>query len=216
MMAAQAMDAKRRAQARVAAQRTRILQAAEKCFVERGFHAASMATIAQTAAMSPGLIYRYFHSKSEIILAIIERQLETARERIGALHGANDLAASLADSFQAAEQDDCEQISAPLFLEMSAEATRDPQIGAAMHAFDATVRGDLAGVLTRSRERGGYGLPAPLAEARALMLLCLIEGLKVREAREPGLDRGLLETALADILAMLLAPLAPGGADLRP
>lgn len=215
-MAAQAMDAKRRAQARVAAQRTRILQAAEKCFVERGFHAASMATIAQTAAMSPGLIYRYFHSKSEIILAIIERQLETARERIGALHGANDLAANIADSFHATEQDDCEQISAPLFLEMSAEATRDPQIGAAMHAFDATVRGDLAGVLTRSREQGGYGLPAPLAEARALMLLCLIEGLKVREAREPGLDRGLLETALADILAMLLAPLAPGGADLRP
>lgn len=215
-MAAQAMDAKRRAQARVAAQRTRILQAAEKCFVERGFHAASMATIAQTAAMSPGLIYRYFHSKSEIILAIIERQLETARERIGALHGANDLAANIADSFHAAEQDDCEQISAPLFLEMSAEATRDPQIGAAMHAFDATVRGDLAGVLTRSREQGGYGLPKPLAERRALMLLCLIEGLKVREAREPGLDRGLLETALADILAMLLAPLAPGGADLRP
>lgn len=216
MMAAQAMDAKRKAQARVAAQRTRILQAAEKCFVERGFHATSMATIAQTAAMSPGLIYRYFRSKSEIILAIIERQLETARERIGALHGANDLAANLADSFHAAEQDDCEQISAPLFLEMSAEATRDPQIGAAMHAFDATVRGDLAGVLARSREQDGYGLPAPLAEARALMLLCLIEGLKVREAREPGLDRGLLETALADILAMLLAPLAPGGADLRP
>lgn len=215
-MAAQAMDAKRRAQARVAAQRTRILQAAEKCFVERGFHAASMATIAQTAAMSPGLIYRYFHSKSEIILAIIERQLETARERIGALHGANDLAANIADSFHAAEQDDCEQISAPLFLEMSAEATRDPQIGAAMHDFDATVRGDLAAVLSRSRAQGGYGLPAPLAEARALMLLCLIEGLKVREAREPGLDRGLLETALADILAMLLAPLAPGGADLRP
>ncbi len=215
-MAAQAMDAKRRAQARVAAQRTRILQAAEKCFVERGFHAASMATIAQTAAMSPGLIYRYFHSKSEIILAIIERQLETARERIGALHGANDLAANIADSFHAAEQDDCEQISAPLFLEMSAEATRDPQIGAAMHDFDATVRGDLAAVLTRSREQGGYGLPEPLAERRALMLLCLIEGLKVREAREPGLDRGLLETALADILAMLLAPLAPGGADLRP
>ena len=215
-MAAQAMDAQRRAQARVAAQRTRILQAAEKCFVERGFHAASMATIAQTAAMSPGLIYRYFHSKSEIILAIIERQLETARERIGALHGANDLAANIADSFHAAEQDDCEQISAPLFLEMSAEATRDPQIGAAMHDFDATVRGDLAAVLSRSRAQGGYGLPAALAEARALMLLCLIEGLKVREAREPGLDRGLLETALADILAMLLAPLAPGGADLRP
>lgn len=47
-------------------QRQRILAAARRCFVERGFHAASMATIADTAEMSQGLIYRYFESKNAI------------------------------------------------------------------------------------------------------------------------------------------------------
>ena len=50
MMAEDAMETACRSGARAAAQRTRILQAAQKCFVEHGFHAASMATIAQTAA----------------------------------------------------------------------------------------------------------------------------------------------------------------------
>ena len=59
---------------RACAQRERILDAAQKCFVSHGFHAAGMALIAETANMSPGLIYRYFDSKSTIILAIIERQ----------------------------------------------------------------------------------------------------------------------------------------------
>ena len=49
--------------ARADAQRSRILAAAEKCFVQQGFHAASMASIATTAGMSPGLIYRYFPGK---------------------------------------------------------------------------------------------------------------------------------------------------------
>lgn len=218
MMSAPGIEAARQAAARAAAQRTRILQAAQKCFVERGFHAASMATIAQTAAMSPGLIYRYFRSKNEIILAIIEQQLEMARGRIGALHAAEDLAARIADSFHApvGEQNGDEPISAPLFLEMSAEATRDPQIGAAMLAFSRTVRDDLSRLLARRRGDGGYGLPGSLAHGRALMLLCLIEGLRVREAVEPQLDRELLEFALADILRLLLAPLAQDGADLRP
>ncbi|MGD8359415.1 MAG: helix-turn-helix domain-containing protein, partial [Lysobacterales bacterium] len=68
------------------AQRERILSAAQACFVESGFHAASMANIAETAEMSPGLIYRYFESKNAIILAIIDKQLTVLRRRIRELH----------------------------------------------------------------------------------------------------------------------------------
>ena len=42
---------------RARAQRERILRAAKRCFVEHGFHAASIADIARTAEMSAGLIY---------------------------------------------------------------------------------------------------------------------------------------------------------------
>lgn len=189
---------------RATAQRQRILHAAQKCFVEHGFHAASMATIAQTAGMSPGLIYRYFRSKSEIILAIIERQLEAARQRIGELHGSSDLAAAMAGSFNAAPEDGDERINAPLFLEMSAEATRDPQIGAAMRLSDAAIRNVIVEVLMRSREEGGFGVSKASAAERALLLTCIFEGLRVREAREPDLDRKLLQAALARVLAAIL------------
>jgi len=192
---------------RAEAQRSRILRAARQCFVEKGFHAASMAAIAQAADMSPGLIYRYFKSKNEIILAIIEHQLGLARARIGELHGAEDLAAGITRAFQATAEAGDQGISAPLFLEMSAEATRDPQIAAAIREFDSTVRADIEHVLSRSAKQGGYGLAAGSAAAgRALLLVCLLDGLKVREAREPHLDRKLLHAALTQLLNELLTP----------
>ena len=69
---------------RAEAQRERILAAAHKCFAERGFHAASMASIAETAEMSPGLIYRYFAGKAEITQGTVNdtivKAIETAKE----------------------------------------------------------------------------------------------------------------------------------------
>ena len=70
---------------RAQAQRDRILNAAQQCFIRHGFHAAGMAGIAQAAQMSPGLIYRYFDNKNAIILAIIERQLAEKRANIDSL-----------------------------------------------------------------------------------------------------------------------------------
>src|SRR3546814_21159289 len=71
-----------KATARIEAQRERILLAAQECFIQHGFHAESMASIAETAGMSAGLIYRYFENKNAIILAIVERQLEMLRNDI--------------------------------------------------------------------------------------------------------------------------------------
>ena len=80
---------------RAVRQRERILDAAEMCFIQSGFHGASMAHIATTAGMSPGLIYRYFDSKSAIVKAIIERHLESEHyKKIGQLHSAEDVSRS--------------------------------------------------------------------------------------------------------------------------
>lgn len=195
-----------KAQARARAQRGRILAAARTCFVNSGFHAASMAQIAETAGMSPGLIYRYFDSKSAIILAIIEDQLEVARKRIRGLRADRDLVAGILDHLKGRGEGAEESMSPALFLEMSAEASRDPQIGAALRKFDATVRAEVGGWLAQSREKGGYGLPPAVAERRALMLVCLIGGLKVREAHDPAFDDELLRRALEETVAALVAP----------
>jgi hypothetical protein len=47
--------------------RTEIIQAALDLIVERGFHGASMAMIAEKAAVGAGTIYHYFESKEALI-----------------------------------------------------------------------------------------------------------------------------------------------------
>ena len=84
---------------RADAQRDRILCAAQKCFIEHGFHAASMASIADAAQMSAGLMYRYFDNKNAIVLAIIERQIEEKRSAIRQLHS-TEIAARLLQIFE--------------------------------------------------------------------------------------------------------------------
>lgn len=189
-------DPATKAETRTQAQRDRILSAAQSCFVQRGFHAASMATIAETAGMSPGLIYRYFENKNAIILAIIEHQLDVARRRIRQMRVSDHLAAAIVEYFDQHDADPDNSMSAALFLEMSAEATRDSQIAAAVSRFDVAVRSELSDWLGRARACGGYGLSPDIVAERAFLLVCLIEGLKARKAREPDLDRAFLRRAL--------------------
>src|SRR5690606_35645736 len=95
-----------------------------------------MASIAATAGMSAGLIYRYFESKREIILAIIERQLVERRANIATLAAEPALEQRIKELFLAWRNADPGVINAALFLEMSAEASRDPKIAAALMHSD--------------------------------------------------------------------------------
>ena len=195
-------DPATRAATHAEAQRDRILSAAQRCFVEHGFHAASMANIAESSGMSAGLIYRYFHSKQEIILAIIERQLDQRRADIARLSHSSDLVAGAVDLF--VQWRDADQRAA-LFLEMTAEASRNPQIAEALRKADLVSRDDFRSWLTRSAEHGGLGLPNDLTEPRAIALQSLVEGLAIRAVREPDLDPETLRAALAQVIPQLLS-----------
>lgn len=194
-----------RIDARAEAQRHRILAAAQKCFIEYGFHAASMAMIADTAEMSAGLIYRYFKSKSEIIQAIIERQLEVIRTELAQVQvSSTDLAESIIDSLSEGASADEDSMTGVLFMEISAQATRDPQTATALAEFDAALRTEIGNWLSGSRAQGGRGLPKDTLQARALLFTCLLQGIKMRLIREPKIDKALFKKALNLILPALL------------
>lgn len=53
-----------------------IIEAAKKCVAEKGFHAASVAMIANEAKINVGQMYRYFNSKESIVEAISEQVFE--------------------------------------------------------------------------------------------------------------------------------------------
>lgn len=204
----QATSRSNNADARAEAQRERILLASQQCFIQHGFHGASMASIAETAGMSAGLIYRYFNSKSDIILAIVQEQLKFLRDDL-LMNRKVDLATEIVGRFGTANARLEQGMNASLLLEISAEATRDPRVAAALDEFDTTLRSGLAAWLMRAPESGGLGLPPALAPARALLLQCMVEGLKVRETREPDLDRELLLTAVREFAGLVTSGANP-------
>ena len=185
---------------RAQVQRERILNAAHDCFVKHGFHAASMAMLADAAGMSPGLIYRYFDSKNAIILAIIELQLENSRANIRSLHCAPDFTAAAFETFNRWRTNDPRLMNAALLLEISAEAPRNPALAAALRANDQAIREELANWLAASVADGGKGLPPGLARIRAITLQIFMEGLAMRALREPDLSQEALKAVLDDFL----------------
>jgi AcrR family transcriptional regulator len=185
-----------KAGSRADAQRDRILCAALKCFIEEGFHAASMASIADVAQMSVGLIYRYFENKQAIVLAIVERQLEEKRTLIRQLQSSAQLTDDLVKAFASWCVPGPGSMSVALFLEMSAEATRNPEIAAALLRSDALTRAEFQDWLCRSRAQGGMEMPRDVAAIRALSMRLIVDGLALRAAREPGLDLDQLRRAL--------------------
>ena len=191
---------------RAGAQRERILCAAQRCFIDSGFHAASMASIADTAQMSAGLMYRYFENKSAIVLAIIERQLQEGRTQIAQLRSSSELAAALLDVFTRWQTGDPGVVNAALFLEMSAEASRDPQIAAALRRSDALILSDLAAWMNRARDQGGLGLPPDTVATRAFLLECFIRGLAVTAVRQPDMDARTIKDSIDEVVGRLLSP----------
>ena len=185
-------------------QRDRILCAAKRCFIDNGFHAASMANIAETAGISAGLIYRYFENKSAIVQAIIARQLEEHRSKMDTLQTEQQLACRLRELFRAWREGDPSIMNAALFLEMTAESTRDERIESTLVNSDRINRENFVGWLQRRAQARGESPDERRLRARALALCVFIEGLAVRAVREPDFDQQLLDEAIEMVLGPLL------------
>ncbi len=190
---------------RAQAQHNRIIDAAEKCFIESGFHAASIADIAAKADMSPGLIYRYFKNKNAIVKASIERCLEEeVGEIINRLESPQDVVAAILATFDRWCRMDDPKMNAALCLETAAEATRDAAIATAARNVNQFVRDRLQDLIRRTTKANGVKLSAQALRGRTIILQCLIEGLMVRAIREPDVDRATLKAALTAVIMTLM------------
>ena len=190
-----------KAEMRKQSQQDRILAAAMRCFIKSGFHCANMVSIAEAADMSPGLIYRYFENKNAIILAIIRQQIMASQCRIRDIRDTDDLSDNIVAYFESRDEDEADSMSVPLFFEMSAEATRDPDVAKAISEADQAVRRELAEWFGRSKDEGGLGFAPDEARERCLALILLVDGVKTRKLREPKLDRACLKKAVDRIVA---------------
>ncbi len=170
------------------AKRRRILRAAEALFVERGFHQTGMAAICEAAGMSPGALYRYFPSKTEIIRAFVAEERAETAALFDRLEGAKDFRKALTDFLWETIQAVGDKDYARLALEIAAEGARDPEVGAILAESDAEAHRRLTAIIEAAQARG----KAPRnvdASAVARLLLMVVDGATGNGGRIPAASK---------------------------
>jgi AcrR family transcriptional regulator len=186
----------------VEARRQQIVDAASACVRRAGFHAASMAEIAQAAGLSVGQIYRYFENKEAIVAAIVARDVAEMRDKFSKLQSSGEpLIEAIIDGCSRAVDDLYDLERSALTLEVLAEAARNPRVAAILQAADAEERDFQHDILRQV-------LPSGCSErelmARGEVLSMLFEGMAARGVNNPGSDREAIGEVLRAVLRNLL------------
>ncbi len=184
--------------------RRQILDAAAACFARDGFHATSIAALSKAAGMSPGHLYHFFTNKEAIIGALIERKLERSLNLIQHCADAEDLFQALVERVELGLQEKTNLDNAALELEILAEAARNPQVAASLHAADQIKRARIIELIRQARRGRGQMDESSIAAA-AELLMALFDGLAVRAISHPGLDRAALIPSLQRAVATLIS-----------
>jgi len=195
---------------RALAQRGRILDAAQRCFIARGFHAASISDIAAEAGISQGLMYRYFDNKRAMILALIERQLEQDQQSIGQTPASPGMVEGLLACYrqwargQSLPTRDAAIASVALYAEITAEAQRDPVVAAVLRRHDQLTTAAVCEWLRRHDQARGLRTPKAALRQRTLLLRVMVEGLAMRAVRDPDLPPATVRALLREVIARVL------------
>lgn len=181
-----------------AERRAQILQAAHRCFLRKGFHAATTAEISAEAEISVAGLYQYFSSKEDLILALIELDLAENIALIKQLSKGDDF-------FVAAEQVAREMANMPFYhslaklrLEIMAEACRSPAVAEMMASAEQRSMAALVQAATLAQTRGQIAADVDPYEF-ALALNCLSDGLMGRVCL-PSFARGPFVSACLNLL----------------
>jgi len=175
-----------------------ILALARIAFVEKGFDGASMQDLARAAGMSAGNFYRYFPSKSALVEAMINRDIDEVQQHFNAIVSTNDPIAALRQTLLGRlDQDLCGDES-PLWAEIMAAAARKPEIAAIL----ARMENQVANLITRVIGLACH-LPAEEAARRygahARMIILLVRGASLESAQHPQMQSDLKDLIMRTI-----------------
>lgn len=195
--------------------RREILDAAQGCFVRKGFHATSMDEICSAAEISPGGLYRYFRSKEDIIAAMAEDEQGIARLAFAAVRDADDFIGALSDLCERFAQAYSEPCHAALAAELVAEACRNPRFAAIARESEAGMRDDIADLLRAGQTIGQVDGSLDADEA-ATILMAAADGLGLRLAFLGDYTPRAAANALRSLITRYLKPAASGAQTPRP
>lgn len=181
--------------------RSRLLTAARRVFVARGYHASTLEQIAERAGFSKGVVYSQFDSKADLFLALLdERILLRARENtelIEGLAGEIGVAAFVDHATREARDDPSWTL---LLLEFRVHASRDPELNARYATAHARAVDGVAFVFEALYERAGQQPPFPPREM-AELVYAIGGGAVLEQAANPDALQGPLA---ADLLTRVM------------
>jgi AcrR family transcriptional regulator len=181
--------------------RSLVLDAARRVFMERGYHGATLEQIAEEAGFSKGVVYSQFESKADLFLALLEKRVdERAAENVelaDGLAGEEGLGALL-DHFVKRSQ------AAPewglLLSEFRVHAARNPDLNRRYAAVHARTVERLGEVLDGLYSRAGETPPFP-PNQMAEIVLAIGVGAELEQAVNPDALQGAF---VADLLGKVL------------
>lgn len=183
------------------ARRDQILSAAAKLFGENGFHGSSMAELAKRAGMSVGHIYHYFQNKDAIIEALVDREMEELPGMLDeVIYPGGDVLTTLMDRLDATVDRHLDREMLPLWLEILAEAARNPRIAEMLYTADAASRHRLTQAVSVRLAGLGEREVADRVEA----ISATFYGLIYRAVHNPDLDRDAVVRTTRLVLRQLL------------
>jgi AcrR family transcriptional regulator len=196
------------------ARRTHILDAAEMCFAQAGFHRTSMQDICRHANVSAGALYVYFSSKEELIAGIAERDRNKLASQFAAMADEPDLSVALGrlGEHYAVEEP---QHKRRLCIEIGMEAGRNEAVGEIYRSVDEFVQNSFQQLFERAAAEGRIRPVLPPKELARIVCI-LGDGMFWRRAIDPDFDAKSVIPAITAIVAGLLnAPAAMEAAPKR-
>jgi AcrR family transcriptional regulator len=182
-------------------QRRRIIDAASRCFAERGFHNTTMRDVFEASGLTAGAVYGYFARKQDIIVAVVEERHAIERDLLARVKRADDPLASFVDGYFGAFLTKNSTELRHLTIEFWAELLRDDslqQLGReGLRALTDATR-----LLGEAQSRG---LVRDDVEPETLsrLILAALNGLLLQSTWQPDKLAGAIEKCKAGLVSIL-------------
>jgi AcrR family transcriptional regulator len=162
-----------------AERRALVLDATAVLVAERGFHATSVDDICRASGLSAGGLYRHFHSKREIVMALIARDAEETARRVteaaAAAPSPVEAVAALVRAQLAGLQD---RVAVVVRAEVVAEAARNPEVARAAAEHDGQITAAVRAALAAAAAPGSPAATSP--ETAVELLAAVVDGIATR------------------------------------
>lgn len=186
--------------------RADLVDAAREVFLERGYHASTVADVAAEAGYTTGALYSAFRGKADLFLAVLDAHLAERIRRMEAVVDSATTAAEhaeqLARQFAAASGTDHRW--SPLVIEFWAHAARDPELRGQFAERHDALKYAIARMLDEMLARTGERLVLRTDEV-AMAAAALANGLTLERLAHPD---GMPDERFAELARFIMKGLS--------